>query len=191
MSLKFERSWTLLLLNVSRSPWLLGQMKTSLVRSWVLSSRNSDDVTSLSLTGPALVPVSSNDLGCQRPSVLAITVSVPELKYVRGKFPLFSFAYIWRPWPIWRRLLAHLTRLACSRARFKDGSRMEISSAMMPITTSSSTRVKPPFALGEESFMTKLLSNTSRGADTRQADGFGWMRQLPFQTWMWGRAGRE
>ena len=29
--------------------------------------------------------------------------------------------------------------------------------------------------------MTKLLSETSRGADQRQADGFGWMRQLRCQ----------
>ena len=45
--------------------------------------------------------------------------------------------------PIWCRLLAHLARLAVSRALFSDGSRIEISSAMMPMTTSSSTRVKP------------------------------------------------
>ena len=45
--------------------------------------------------------------------------------------------------PIWRRLLAHLTRLAVSRARFKLGSRIEISRAMIPITTSNSTRVNP------------------------------------------------
>jgi hypothetical protein len=36
-----------------------------------------------------------------------------------------------------------LTRFAVSRARFKLGSRIEISKAMIPITTSSSTRVKP------------------------------------------------
>src|SRR4051812_45440069 len=42
-----------------------------------------------------------------------------------------------------RRLLAHLIRFACSRARLRDGSRMEMSSAMMPMTTSSSTSVNP------------------------------------------------
>jgi hypothetical protein len=46
-------------------------------------------------------------------------------------------------WPIWRRLLPHFTRLAFSLARLSEGSRIETSNAMMPITTSSSTRVKP------------------------------------------------
>src|SRR5688500_1402076 len=172
MSVKFDVSWTLLPRNVSRSPWLLGQMKTSLVRSWVLSSRNSDAVTLLSLTGLGPPAMAGNDSAVSRPKVSAITLALVVSNLVRGKFPLFSFAYIWMPWPIWRRLLAHFTRLACSRARLSDGSRIEISNAMMPITTSSSTRVKP-FAFREESFMTKLLSETSRGADQGQADGFG------------------
>ena len=41
-------------------------------------------------------------------------------------------------------LLRHCTCFAFSRARFRLGSRMLISSAMMPMTTSSSTSVKPP-----------------------------------------------
>src|SRR5687768_11621453 len=164
-------------------------MNTSLVRSCVLRSRNSDDVTSFLPTGPAWPATSLNDLAWRAPVVSAIVSARPGSKYVRGKFPLFSFAYIWMPCPIWRRLLAHFTRLACSRARLSDGSRILISSAMMPITTSSSTRVKP-FALREESFMTKLLSETSRGADPRQADGFGWMRLLPFQRQGYGKGSR-
>jgi hypothetical protein len=40
-------------------------------------------------------------------------------------------------------LAAQEMRVACLRAAFSDGSRMLISSAMMPITTSSSTSVKP------------------------------------------------
>src|SRR2546423_437369 len=84
------------------------------------------------------------------------------------------------PCPIWRRLLAHFTRLACSRARLSDGSRIEISSAIMPITTSSSTRVNP-FVLREASFIKKLLSgNASRDADRGQADGFGWNNDCRF-----------
>src|SRR5438067_4586727 len=38
---------------------------------------------------------------------------------------------------------AHLTVLAASRALLSAGRRIEISSAMMPMTTRSSTRVKP------------------------------------------------
>jgi hypothetical protein len=41
-----------------------------------------------------------------------------------------------------RRLAAHLMVLADSRALLRAGRRMLISSAMMPITTRSSTRVK-------------------------------------------------
>ena len=47
----------------------------------------------------------------------------------------------------------HLVRLACSRALLSAGNRIEISNAMMPITTNNSTRVKPrPFA----SFLDRL-----------------------------------
>src|SRR4029453_16808070 len=45
--------------------------------------------------------------------------------------------------PIERRFARHLVRRADSRARLSVGSRMLTSSAMMPITTSSSTSVKP------------------------------------------------
>src|SRR5215475_13338877 len=41
-----------------------------------------------------------------------------------------------------RRLLWQAKRRACSHAADNAGSRMPISTAMMPITTSSSTRVK-------------------------------------------------
>src|SRR4051812_6584940 len=44
--------------------------------------------------------------------------------------------------PIWRREAWHLTELAARRAPWREGRRMEISSAMIPITTRSSTRVK-------------------------------------------------
>src|SRR3954452_3085232 len=46
--------------------------------------------------------------------------------------------------PSCRRLLRHLVWFAASRARLRLGSRMLTSTAMMPMTTSSSTRVKPP-----------------------------------------------
>src|SRR5438270_2249575 len=43
-----------------------------------------------------------------------------------------------------RRLAAHLMVLADSRALLSAGSRMPINKAMIPITTKSSTSVKPP-----------------------------------------------
>src|SRR4051812_42648571 len=45
--------------------------------------------------------------------------------------------------PSWRRLAAHAMTFAAFRALFKAGSKTEMSSAMIPITTSSSTNVKP------------------------------------------------
>ena len=41
--------------------------------------------------------------------------------------------------------VAHIVVFACSRARPSVGSRMPISTAIIPITTKSSTSVKPPF----------------------------------------------
>src|SRR5436309_16095121 len=43
--------------------------------------------------------------------------------------------------PICRRLLAHLVRIDCSRALLSAGIKIEISTAMIPMTTRSSTRV--------------------------------------------------
>src|SRR5678816_168295 len=60
-----------------------------------------------------------------------------------GSSPLLLFVYIMNASPNWRMLLRHLSCLPCSRARARDGRRMLISSAMIPMTTSSSTRVKP------------------------------------------------
>src|SRR4051794_14098507 len=57
--------------------------------------------------------------------------------------PLLSAAYALTACPMLRRLERHLDVLACWRARASAGRRMPISAAMMPITTSNSTRVKP------------------------------------------------
>src|SRR4051812_25534401 len=46
-------------------------------------------------------------------------------------------------WASCRRLEAHLTRLARWRAVFRAGRRIAISTAMMAMTTRSSTKVKP------------------------------------------------
>jgi len=89
-----------------------------------------------------------------------VGVWVEGFQYVRGNCcPLRTslLAYMIIANPICLRLLAHFTRLACSRARFRAGRRIEISSAMIPMTTNSSTRVKPLEAL--RSFIKKLLSN--------------------------------
>jgi len=48
---------------------------------------------------------------------------------------------VWIALPMLRRFDRHASRFALCRARLRDGSRIEISSAMMPITTSSSTSV--------------------------------------------------
>ena len=60
-----------------------------------------------------------------------------------GNCPLLALAYRMNPWAICRRLLWHATIRDCSRAFFSDGSRIEMSNAMMPITTKSSTSVNP------------------------------------------------
>src|SRR5437667_12383756 len=59
-----------------------------------------------------------------------------------GYFPLFSLAYMIIAVQSWRMLLAHCVSAAVLRALASTGSRMEISSAMMPMTTSNSTRVR-------------------------------------------------
>src|SRR5436189_2820039 len=58
-------------------------------------------------------------------------------------------------------LAAHLTALAALRALFNEGKRMEISNAMMPMTTKSSTSVKPPRGLDRSVFINKPLVQDS------------------------------
>src|SRR6266566_8617747 len=60
-----------------------------------------------------------------------------------GIASLNCWAYMVMQAPTWRKLLAQETRWACSRAFFRAGRSIEISSAMMPITTRSSTSVNP------------------------------------------------
>src|SRR3954468_8773930 len=92
------------------------------------------------------------------------------LKYVRGKFCLFSLLYSNKACPIWRRFDPHFTRLAVSRARLSDGRRIEISSAMIPITTSSSTRVKPRRAGRLETGIFFPLNDTGGGIAPRAVE---------------------
>src|SRR2546423_13284043 len=58
-----------------------------------------------------------------------------------GYTPLLSIEYMLNALPISLSDARHLTLLAERRADWSVGSRIEISSAMMPMTTSSSTRV--------------------------------------------------
>src|SRR4051812_36754011 len=110
-----------------------GQTNTSGVTSWVRISRNRSAVQSLF---EGAVP----DVG--RKGSLAVipvpfTIAAPGTYFVRGYAPLFSLAYIMIASPIWRIFEPHFTLLAVSRARLSDGSKIEISSAMIPMTTSS------------------------------------------------------
>lgn len=68
-----------------------------------------------------------------------------------GYHPSLSTAYIFRPKPNCRRLLAQATLRACSLALPSDGSIMAISVDMVAITTSNSERENPPEMLPEYS----------------------------------------
>ena len=55
---------------------------------------------------------------------------------------MLLLTYIWNAVVICRRFAMHWVVRACVRALFRAGRRIEISIAMMPITTRSSTSVK-------------------------------------------------
>src|SRR5258706_6141821 len=61
--------------------------------------------------------------------------------------PLLACMYIWSAVPSWRTVARHLVVLAARRALPRTGRRIEISKAMMPMTTRSSTRVKARLVL--------------------------------------------
>src|SRR4051794_15829136 len=61
--------------------------------------------------------------------------------YAAGNVWRYSATYPAMPWPMLRRLAAHLTALADSRALLSAGRRIEINRAMMPMTTNNSTNV--------------------------------------------------
>jgi hypothetical protein len=62
---------------------------------------------------------------------------------VLGYQSALSLEYTFIAWPIPRRFDAHTARFVISRARARLGRRMEINSAMIATTTSSSISVKP------------------------------------------------
>jgi hypothetical protein len=62
-----------------------------------------------------------------------------------GYQPALALVYMTNAVPMLRRLDMHLTIWACCRALFSAGKRMAIRIAMIPMTTSSSTSVKPVF----------------------------------------------
>src|SRR4051812_15175033 len=66
---------------------------------------------------------------------------MPSYTYAFGKVPRLFVTYTAMPWPIARRFAAHLIVLAAPRALPSAGNNTEINTAMMPMTTSNSTRV--------------------------------------------------
>src|SRR5438477_2694417 len=64
-----------------------------------------------------------------------------------GNLPLASWMYISIASATWRMLLLHWSVYACRRTFASVGSKMLISTAMMPITTSNSTSVNARRAL--------------------------------------------
>src|SRR5277367_1542147 len=85
----------------------------------------------------------------------AETGNIPD-QYI--DFCLLSLVYMMNAMSIIRRLLRHCADRACLRAAPRAGRRIEISSAMMPITTSNSTSVNPPRILVFDSSMIVLGS---------------------------------
>jgi hypothetical protein len=77
----------------------------------------------------------SSDVLTLYPLATSAAVGVRFLtSYRGGSQPRFSLAYMTTaPW-IWRRLDAHVVRTAGSRAFFRLGSRIAISSAVIPMT---------------------------------------------------------
>ena len=84
--------------------------------------------------------------------------------------------------PSWRRLLAQATRLAFSLARDSAGSKMEMSNAMIPMTTRSSTSVNAIFLRMDGMVFMPLNGGSKAGngifsnGKKSAADGFGGAR---------------
>src|SRR5687768_1341756 len=71
------------------------------------------------------------------------TAVSPALELTKGRVSFQSLAYMRAAMRSCLWLLRQATRWDCSLARLRAGRRMLISRAMMPMTTSSSTSVKP------------------------------------------------
>src|SRR5687767_10911913 len=87
--------------------------------------------------------------------------------------------------PICRRLLRQTARLAASRALFSAGSSSEMSTAMMPMTTNSSTRVNAlrPVRLRVKRIIADLRELTAQALRPPTAVGEnGGVRQQSFLT---------
>src|SRR5687768_2368249 len=114
-------------------------MKTSGVMSCVRSRRNMAAVTSSGAGPPG-----ANGFAARTP-VYSVGVGLGALlKIVRGYCPLLSFEYISIARPICRRLLAHVTRLACSRERVPATGRIAPNKrASRAKPTATSPRVEP------------------------------------------------
>src|SRR5690349_12630405 len=82
-----------------------------------------------------------------------------------GNFPLFALMYISMALATCRMLLEHWMVLAWRRALLRAGRRMPISTAMMPITTRSSTSVNARFCCRMGFPFQLCLGLTSAGGD--------------------------
>ena len=96
----------------------------------------------VSLLLPLRKPPSERTLSQNPPCVTGPPEGWPlGMNRTGGRTPLYWFMYIMQPSPSWRRFERHCVVLALSRARPSAGRRMPTRTAMMPITTRSSTSV--------------------------------------------------
>src|SRR5437016_3758789 len=103
--------------------------------------------------------------------------------------PLLACMYIWRAVPSWRTVARHLVVLAARRALPRTGSRIEISRAMMPMTTRSSTRVKARLVLaGMAILVTSGGDVVKRFLGDCKGNFWLWHRCLPAAAGKEGRA---
>jgi hypothetical protein len=63
-----------------------------------------------------------------------------------------------------RNCAAHTTRAACCRERLSAGNKIEISKAMIPITTSNSTSVNARGRMDDEAFERSVLHDAMRAS---------------------------
>src|SRR5689334_16342324 len=106
--------------------------------------QSAPDCRSVSLYEPRLPGTFPSYAQFGRPtSALRPPQLTPSPQPLYGNEPRQSLAYMRVIVMSCRMLDRHLVVLACWRALLSAGSKIEISSAMMPMTTSSSTSVKP------------------------------------------------
>src|SRR4051794_7164896 len=86
---------------------------------------------------------------------------VQPLMRATGQNPLLSSSYILKQVPISRSSAAHFSALACRRAAPSAGRRIPTSSAMIPMTTNSSTRVNARFLFMANTFQSHAFPSAT------------------------------